>query len=288
MEIPGKKIAKSLERVLKKEIQKLRKKKPLKLTTFLVGSAGDQLSYVKIKAQTARKLGINFELIHLKSTPSFENFMHKIKEKSQDPKTTAIIIQQPVPAQISTDSIYEYIPSVKEIEGHKRKSLFLPPIGLAVLTVLKHIYARAKGDSNTLVDIQKEKGLFKRLFRNKRIVLVGRGITGGRPIGKTLTEARINFININSQTPDPHLYFKEADIIVTAVGKKIINPDMLKKDVVLINVGLHRINDKLKGDYEEKEIKDLAYFYTTTPGGIGPIDVLYLFKNLIDSAKMQR
>src|SRR3989338_9947548 len=271
VEIPGKKIAAAIEKVLKKEIKKLRKKSPLKLTTFFVGSAADQLSYVKIKSKTARKLGIGFELIQLKSTPSFETFMHKIKEKSQDPKTTSIIIQQPLPAQISTDSIYEYIPSVKEIEGHKRKSLFLPPIGLAVLTVLKHIYARAKGDSNTLVDIQKEKGLFKRLFRNKRIVLVGRGITGGRPIGKTLTEARINFININSQTPDPQLYFKEADIIVTAVGKKIINPDMIKQDVVLINVGLHRINDKLKGDYEEKEIKDLAYFYTTTPGGIGPI-----------------
>jgi methylenetetrahydrofolate dehydrogenase (NADP+)/methenyltetrahydrofolate cyclohydrolase len=287
MEIPGKKIAASIEKVLKRERKKLPKKTPLKLTTFLVGNAADQLSYVKIKAQTAKKLGIKFELIHLRTTPSFEEFMHKIKEKSQDPKTTAIIIQQPLPAQLSTESLYEYIPSVKEIEGHKRKSIFLPPIGLAVLTILKYIYSKARS-ADLLIDINKERSLFKKLFRNKRIVLIGRGITGGKPIGKTLTEAKINFININSQTPDPRLYYNESDVIITAVGEKIITADMLKPGVVLINVGLRREGGKLCGDYDEKEIEDVAGFYTSTPGGIGPVDVLYLYKNLIDAAKLQK
>src|SRR3989344_1814831 len=159
MEIPGKKIATAIEKVLIKEIKKLRKRSPLKLTTFLVGSAADQLSYVKIKSKTARKLGIGFELIHLKSTPSFEHFMHKIKEKSDDPNTTAIIIQQPLPAQLSTESIYEYIPSLKEIEGHKRKrkSLFWPPIGLATLTLLKYIYSKSSKGKDLIIDIEKEK-----------------------------------------------------------------------------------------------------------------------------------
>src|SRR3990172_2697668 len=170
MEIPGKKIAAAIEKVLKRERKKLPKKTPLKLTTFLVGNAADQLSYVKIKAQTAKRLGIKFELIHLRTTPSFEEFMHKIKEKSQDPKTTAIIIQQPLPAQLSTESLYEYIPSLKEIEGHKRKSLFLPPIGLAVLTVLKYIYSKSRSGKDLIIDIQNEKSLFKKLFRNKRLV----------------------------------------------------------------------------------------------------------------------
>ena len=119
------------------------------------------------------------------------------------------------------------------------------------------------------------------------MVLIGRGITGGTPIGKTLTVARINYINVNSITPDPHSYYKEADVIISAVGKKIINPDMLKPNVALINVGLRKENGNLKGDYEEKEIKKIASFYTKTPGGVGPIDVLYLYKNLIDAAKLQ-
>ncbi len=288
MEIPGKKIALILEKILKKEVKKLSKKKAIKLTTFLVGSSADQLSYVKIKAKTAKKLGIGFEFVHLRTTPSFEQFMHKIKEKSQDEKTTGIIIQQPLPAQLSTDSLYEYIPTSKEIEGHKRKTPFLPPLGLSVLTILKYIYAKPRREAEILVNIAKERSLFKKLFRNKKIVLVGRGVTGGQPIGKTLTEARINFINVNSQTPDPQSYYKETDVIITAVGKKIISPEMLQPGVVLINVGLRREKGKLKGDYEEKEIKNIAGFYTPTLGGAGPIDVLYLFKNLIDAFKMQR
>src|SRR3989344_6203546 len=168
MEIPGKKIAAEIEKVLKKEIKKLQPKIPLKLTTILVGNAADQLSYVKMKSKIAKRLGIRFELMHLKKAPSFEDFMHRIKEKSQDPRTTAIIIQQPLPAQLSTESIYEYIPSAKEVEGHKRKSAFLPPIGLAVLTVLKYIYTKSRSGSDLMVDLDKEKGLFKKLFRKKK------------------------------------------------------------------------------------------------------------------------
>src|SRR3989338_11666806 len=167
MEIPGKKISLAIEKVLKKEAKKLRKKNSLKLSAFLVGQPTDQLSFVKIKAKIAKKLGIGFELIHLKTTPSFEKFMKKIKEKSDDPNTTAIIIQQPLPAKLSTESIYEYIPSLKEIEGHKRKSLFLPPIGLAVLTILKFIYLIPSA-AKLMINLEKEKNLFKKIFRNKR------------------------------------------------------------------------------------------------------------------------
>ncbi|OGK08645.1 hypothetical protein A2767_00770 [Candidatus Roizmanbacteria bacterium RIFCSPHIGHO2_01_FULL_35_10] len=288
MEIPTKKIASKIEKFLKREVKKFGKSKPIKLTTFLVGQATEQLSYVKIKAKIAKKLGIGFELVHLKSTPSFEEFMNKIKEKSQDPTTTGIIIQQPLPAQLSTESLYEYIPTAKEIEGHKRKTTYTPPIGLAILTILKYIFTKTRGEKDLIIDIQKERGSFKKLFRNKKVVLVGRGITGGKPVGKTLTEARINFINVNSQTPDQHLYFKEADVIITAVGKKILAPEVLKQGVTLVNIGLRREKGKLKGDYDEKEIKNISGFYTSTPGGAGPIDVLYLFKNLIDAAKQQK
>lgn len=285
MEIPGTKIAAKIEQVLKKEVKKL--KKPLTLAAFLVGNSADQLSFVRIKAQTAHRLGIKFESIHLKDTPSFEEFMHKIKEKSLDPHITGIIIQQPLPSQLSTSSIYDYMPDSKEIEGHKRKTTLLPPIGLAVLTLLKYIYGSGKIDDSLHIIIKKDKDFFKRLLKNKRIVLVGRGITGGQPIGKTLSFVRLNYIGINSETPEPETYLKEADIIISAVGKKIIKPEVVKPGAILINVGLRRENGRLKGDYDEKEIKSIAGYYSPTPGGIGPIDVLYLFHNLIESAKLQ-
>lgn len=286
MEISGTKIAKPIEKLLKKEAKKLRKK-PIKLTAFLVGQSSEQLSYVKIKAKTAKRLGITFDLVHLKKTPSFEEFMHIIKKKSLDPKTTGIIIQQPLPAQLSSETLYEYIPTSKEIEGHKRKTPFLAPIGLSVLTLLKYMFAKTKLGPDLIVEIDKERSFFKRMFRNKKIVLIGRGVTGGHPIGKTLTDAKINYINVNSQTPEPETYYKEADVIITAIGKKILTPDMLKPGVALINVGLRRERGRLKGDYDEREVKNIASLYTPTPGGIGPIDVLYLYKNLIEAAKMQ-
>ena len=135
--------------------------------------------------------------------------------------------------------------------------------------------------------MEKDCSLFKSLLKHKKIVLIGRGITGGLPIGKTLSHFKINYLNTNSQTHEPDQYYKEADIIVSATGKKTINPENIKPGVVLITAGLRRIDGKLKGDYNEDEIKSIASAYTPTPGGIGPLDVLYLYKNLIDATRMQ-
>jgi methylenetetrahydrofolate dehydrogenase (NADP+)/methenyltetrahydrofolate cyclohydrolase len=275
MLIDGKKISLFLEKELKREVKKLKKNKP-HLTVFLIGDSPDQISFVKIKSKIAKKLGIGYKLIHIKSVPNFISFVNRIREEAANPSVTGIIIQQPLPAQLSTDSIYDYIPRVKEIEGHRRKSIFYPPIGLAVLTVIKYIYAGKKIDKRLIVDISKDTRFFKKIFKNKKIVLLGRGITGGRPIGQVLQEIKINYINVNSQTVNPEEYLSSADIVITAVGKNVLTPKQLKQEVVLINVGLRKEHGKLKGDYEEKDIKNIASYYTPTPGGIGPIDVLYL------------
>ncbi len=287
MKIDGEKIALMMKKLLKQEIKK-RKKRKIKLATILIGDSAEQLSFVKIKADVAKQLGIQFELVHLKSIPFFEELMHIVKDVSHDPTVTGVIIQQPLPAQLSTASIYNYIPPLKEIEGHQYKSPFSPPLGLAVLTVIKFAFGKVKINRNLLIDPKKDRLFFKKTLRNKKVVLAGRGITGGQPIGKTLSDFKINYISVNSKTPEPQIYYKEADVIITATGKKIIVPDFIKPGVVLINVGLRREGNKLKGDYEEKEIKDIASFYTPTPHGVGPIDVLYLYKNLIDAARLQK
>ncbi len=288
MEIDGKRIADFIGTLIEKDLKKKKKKFPPRLVTFLIGSSSDQLSYVKIKSNYAKKLGIKFELIHLKTTPNFERLAHSIKDTSQNPGTTGIIIQQPLPAQLSTDTVYDYISDIKEIEGHKRKTPYHSPIGLAVLTTLKYIFGDRKLNNNLLIHFEQDKKFFKKTLRNKKVVLIGRGITGGKPIGKTLTDAKINYIGINSTTPNPEEYIKEADIIITAVGKKVIDPAFLKQGVILINVGLHSEASQLKGDYNVKEIKNIASYYTPTPGGVGPIDIMYLYKNLIDAYKTQK
>lgn len=286
MIIDGKKIANNLLSILKKERKTIKKR--VGLSVFLVGNAPEQLSFVKIKSEMAKALKIDFKLIHLTKTPNFIDFANLLKKEVSNPNVTGVIIQQPLPAQLSTDSIYDYIPLLKEIEGHKRKTGFIFPLGLAVMTLIKYIYYGKRKQDVVFVDMIKDRILFKNILKSKKIVIVGRGMTGGMPIGKTLGSLNINYISTNSTTVDPESYFKTADLIITATGKKIIEPEMLKPGVVLINTGVRKENGKLKGDYEESEIKNIVSYYTPTPGGSGPIDVVYLYKNLIDAAKMQK
>lgn len=286
MKIDGKKIARSLLIYQKKLLKKIKKKPTLAI--ILVGQSPEQLSFVKIKQKIAKKLGINFIFYHFKKPPLFENFLKKIKKISQDSQINGLVIQQPLPSQLDTFSLYEYIDKKKEIEGFFEKSPFLPPIGQAVLTVIKFVYLKTQKGEKLVINSKKDQNFFKRALKNKRIVLVGLGKTGGGPIGKTLNFFKINYIAINSKTLDKEKYFQKADIIISAVGKKVIAPESLKKGVFLINVGLRKENNRLKGDYEEKEIKKIASSYTPTPGGIGPIDVAYLYKNLLDAYQLQK
>ena len=286
MFIDGKKIASNLLTILKKERKALKKR--IGLSVFLVGSAPEQLSFVKIKSEMAKALKIDFKLIHLTKTPNFIDFANLLKKEVANKDVTGIIIQQPLPAQLSTDSIYDYIPLLKEIEGHRKKTEFVFPLGLAVMTIIKYIYDGKRKQDIVFVDLKKDRLLFKNILKSKKVVIVGQGITGGKPIGKTLGNLNVNYISVNSTTVDPESYYKTADLIITATGKKVITPAMLKPGVVLINTGVRKENGKLKGDYDEKEIKDIASHYTPTPGGSGPIDVVYLYKNLIDAAKMQK
>jgi len=256
MILPGRKVADLILDQVHQEIGVLSKTKKIKLVTILVGSAKNQLSFVRIKERTAKRLGVEFEFVHIKKIPLFEQFVRIIKEKANSPDTTGLIIQQPLPDRLQTATIYRFIPREKEIEGFSTKrALFRPPIGLTVTTVLKYIFkTNYKINKGLLPDFEKDKIIFKNSLRNKRIIIIGRGLTGGQAIGQTFRELKINYLGINSKTYKKEQYYKEADIIISAVGKKVISREMIREGVILINVGLREENKKLRGDYDEKEI----------------------------------
>lgn len=289
MKIPCEEIAAILKKDIASEVKLLKKKKKQpQLATVLVGDSKDQLSFVASKKKIGNSLGIEFNFIHYKEAPAFMKFIKTIKTLSEDPKNTAVIIQQPLPSKLYTETLYDFVSLDKEIEAHKNKSTFLSPIGQAVLTALKYALVHKKLSKNLIINEKKDSSMFKQAMKHKKVVLLGRGKTGGHPIGETLSKFKINYINVNSETPNADAYLKESDVIISAVGKKIIAPENLKPGVILINVGLRREKGKLKGDYEENEIKNVASFYTTTPKGLGPIDVLYLYKNLVEAAHRQK
>jgi methylenetetrahydrofolate dehydrogenase (NADP+)/methenyltetrahydrofolate cyclohydrolase len=289
MLIPCKQIAAVIEERMKRDAADLKSRGKVPcLKTLLIGNASDQMSFVAIKKKKAASLSVDFKFIHKEKTPMYEEFMRLVKSEANNPETTGMIIQLPLPGSLVSASVYNFIPLVKEIEGHRPKSPFMPPIGLATLTALKYVYTKSLEYDDVIVT-EKDAGFFHKALKGKKVVLIGRGLTGGNPIAKTLSHMQINFLNIFSGTSKAasEAFIKEADVVITAVGRKVITPDMIKPGAILLNVGLRGENGKLKGDYDEQEIADVAGAYTGTPGGIGPIDVLYLYRNLLDATALQ-
>lgn len=293
MLIPCRDIAQIIENELRTMVQTRQASslQPIALVAYLLGESPEQLSFVRIKRRLAERLGIGFDFTHYPQPPILSNFLHELKQKMEQPHNTGIIIQLPLPGGYDKEKIFDVIPAQKDIEGHKPQSHFQFPLSLAVLTGIKYIYGYAKQnkelDEHILVNFEQDSTFFYDVLKDKHIVIAGRGATGGKPIAECLDKIGITYQVVHSTTADPERIFQQADIIITATGRKILQPNMLKKDVILLNVGLRKEDDKLKGDYEEKEIKDIASYYTQTPGGLGPLDVLYLYKNLIDSDKRE-
>lgn len=280
MEISINNIAKVFFNSLKK---KIKQNKYPSLAIISIKPNPFQLFFINLLKKWAKKLKIKIKLCKLDEKISFQKLLLLIKELNHNQQIHGIIISFPIPARLMTESLFHYISPSKDIEGHHPKSLFMPPIGLAVLTILKYAFISTKIDQNLFIDMKNDPLIFKKIFHHKKVVLIGRGLTAGRPIGQSLSKAKINYINIHSKTPNPESYYKEADVIISAAGKKVINAQILKPGVVLINVGLNFNGKKIQGDYDISEIKNVASYYTPIKNGIENLNVIYLLKNIIES-----
>jgi 5,10-methylene-tetrahydrofolate dehydrogenase/methenyl tetrahydrofolate cyclohydrolase len=162
-----------------------------------------------------------------------------------------------------------------------------PPLGEAVfkiLSVVFYTYIRRgklpKQDfSRPLLD----------WLKLKNVVLIGRGETGGQPIALTMQKHHLNFIMLNSRVENKEDYLKDADIVISAVGKSnIVDARQLKPGVILLSVGTHYEKKHFVSDYDEAAVEHVASYYTPTPGGVGPVNVACLMQNLVAAAKMQK
>lgn len=288
MKIDCQKLTKKIIKFLKSEVKKL-KKKP-KIALFYVGNSSLVLDKIKKERKLIKEIGGESEFYHFKKTPLFEKFFNKIKEVVTDSSVTGFVIYQPLPAVLQTQTLYDYLPQKKEIEGFQTKKLFLPPKAMAILFVLKYIFSpSAKTSVKNLLISGRDKIFFKSRFKKKKVLLITKNEESIKLIRETLSEFKINHFIIHQKTPEPEFFFQEADVIITAVGEKgVIIPSLLKRGVILINLGIHQEKGKIKGDFEEKEIKNIAGFYTVTPGGIDILESGCLLINAVESAKLQQ
>lgn len=276
MIIDGREIAKKILNELTIRVQKLKEKGVIPtLAIILVGDNPASLSYVRQKELKAEGIGAKAIVYrHKDGTPESE-ILSSISKLDNNLRIHGIIVQRPVKG-MDSKKLDEAVSSKKDVDGFNSNSKFDYPIAEAILRIIEQIHS-----SN------KNVGQFYDYLRKTQIVLIGKGETGGYPIAQIFKKHQIPFSIIDSSSPDPDKLLKSADIVISAVGKpNILKPASLKKGVILLSVGLSKGEDgKMHGDYNEEEIKDIASFYTPTPGGVGPVNVAMLLKNLIDASE---
>jgi len=265
MKIDGKAISSDILNSLKPQIEVLKKTgiTPT-LAIILIGNNSSSKTYIKQKQLKADEIGIEIKLFAFESI-SEDELVKKIEELNVDPKINGIIVQRPLPDNIDKEVISRIIKPEKDVDGFSDESSFDAPVALAVIEILKSI-----GISD---------------LNSKKIAVIGKGETAGLPVIKMLDKMELNFEIIDSKTENKDELIKKADIIISAVGKEyIITPDVLNKNQILIGIGLFATNGKLKGDYETSEIENKVKYFTPTIGGVGPVNVSFLMKNLVQAA----
>lgn len=292
MMIPCGEIASNITQSLQKQVSLLKSEgKTIKLLAVLVGDQPEQHSYVRIKRNLAHSLGIDFEFLYYPLAPPFDEFLAMIQKRTTEQDVSGIILQLPLPEHYDHDAIYASLPPAKDIEGHRGNNQYIFPLVQACMIGLDWVYrSQVSSNQDYTLPLTPTRDLIHWL-QTIQITIAGRGMTTGKPIASYFDTLGIPFIQTNSSTTDPDSIYRKSDIIICGVGKKIISKENIKKGVILLNFGLHKgtkgQSEKQKkgliGDYDEEEVKDIASMYTITPGGLGPIDILCLYGNLIES-----
>ncbi len=271
MKIDGKQISDEITVKLKIEVDLLKKRGITPHLHILTLSPNEEsVSYVKQKMIRAETLGARITIEDLGNEVSTGEVVAKIQLLNEKGDVHGIIVQRPMPPQIDEKAISEGVTAQKDVDGFHPASLFETPVALAVVELLK------RG--------MKQDDIYS-FLKTKKITVVGRGLTAGGPIIRLFRKNGIEPEVVSSQTPNSKEILLLSDIIVSAVGKKdVIKVEMIKEDAVLIGVGLHMEDGKLRGDYNDLEVSAKVSYFTPTPGGVGPVNVTMLFKNLIKSA----
>lgn len=258
---------------LKAKLDKMEQKPTL--AVILVGENPASQIYVRNKKKTAEKLGINSLSIEYPSDISEEELLNKIKELNSDEKVTAILVQLPLPAHINKNRIIDAILPQKDVDG-------LTPYNLGKLFSGEEPYVYPCTPKGILLLLDE----YNIKLEGKNIVVVGRSNLVGKPVAQMLLKRNATVTMCHSHTKNLSEITKTADIIVSAVGKKVIGEKMLKSDCVVIDVGIFRDeNGKISGDVDFENVSKTAAYISPVPGGVGPMTIASLMLNTVELAR---
>lgn len=276
--INGKRIAKKILKRIAKQVKKLNKQGiSVRLAVVLVGRDKASLSFIRQKEKYCRKVGIEFELFKFPRNISEKTLCQKIKKIQKTRSLSGLIVQLPLPRHLHAQKILDQIKPAIDVDCLTSSNLgkltaniadFLPPTPSACLHLLKASQVSLKG---------------------KHVVVVGRGDLVGKPLGIMLTQKQNTITICNKFTKNLAKFTKQADILISAVGKvNLITKEMVKKGVVVLDAGFVFKNKKILGDVDFERISKKAAKITPVPGGVGPVTVAKLLENVIKCANLAK
>src|SRR3989344_2444487 len=279
--INGTEIAENIKNYVKEKVSDFEKtynKKP-GLAVIMVGSNQASKVYVGIKQKTAKEAGINLMQFNLPKETNHKELIELIKKLNEDEKVHGILIQLPLPEQLDEQRILEKIKFRKDVDGFHSRNM-----GKLVFGRKEIVPCTPKGIIKLIESTGQE-------IEGKHAVVVGRSNIVGKPIAMLLLEKNATVTICHSKTKDLKKHTKDADILVVAAGKpKLITKDMVKKDAIVIDVGINRTDDgtekgKLVGDVDFDSVKEVAGFISPVPGGVGPMTVASLLLKTFYAAR---
>lgn len=277
--LDGKQIAKEYRQRLKNQVNELKEHGfTPKLSVILVGNDGASQSYVKSKKKAAEKIGMISEIIHLDESTSEEVVLSELNRLNNDDTVSGILVQVPLPKQVSEQKVLEAINPEKDVDGfhpinigklYIDEQTFVPCTPLGIMEILKHADINLEG---------------------KNAVVIGRSHIVGQPVSKLLLQANATVTILHSRTKNMNAHLKQADVIVSAVGQPgLVTKENVKAGAVIIDVGnTPDENGKLKGDVAYDEVKEIASAITPVPGGVGPLTITMVLNNTLLAEKLRR
>ena len=276
MIIDGKKEAEVLREEIKKEIISIKNKtnKSPALTVILVGDFAPSQIYVKNKEKISKEVGINSNVIKYPKDVSEEEILKKIKELNNDKNVSGILVQLPLPDQISKEKVINLIDPLKDVDGFSPinagnlasgYNAIVPCTPLGCLLLLKKVEKNLSG---------------------KHAVIIGRSNLNGKPLAQLLLKENCTVTITHSKTKNLKEECLKADILIAAVGvANLVKKDWVKSGAIIIDVGINKQGDKIVGDVSFEEVKDKVKAITPVPGGVGPMTIACLLKNTLECFK---
>ena len=254
-------------------------KKIPKLVIIQVGNDYASSLYIKNKMKLAKEIGIDVELINFDQKISQKELNDKIIELNNNDDINGILVQSPLPHHLDINEVANLITPLKDVDCFN-------PYNAGLL--FRFNFDLLKTQPCTPAGIIALLKAYNIKLEQKYVVVVGRSNIVTKPLAMLLLKENCTLSIVHSKTKNIDQYFKKADIIFSGSGKiNLINKDNIKKNVIIVDISINRNENKIVGDANFKDILDKVKYITPVPGGVGPLTLIMLFKNILELFKAQ-